>query len=100
MAPSALRMVAFWHDLAQKHAFDLIAQADDWCGGTQPGPHDSGTSDAYLGRPFAAAIYVICSVIDWVRLKLFDAMKVGVLCEKVASFVGGKMEFVLNRLGA
>ncbi len=47
-----------------------------------------------------AAIYVICSAIDWVRLKLFDATKVGVLCEKVASFVGGKMELVLNRLGA
>lgn len=48
----------------------------------------------------AAAIYAICSVIDWVRLKLFDAVKVGVLCGKVASFVGGKMELVLDKLGA
>ena len=56
VARSALRMAAFEHDLARKHAFDLIAQVDAWCGGIQPDPADSGTADGLLARDLSAAL--------------------------------------------
>ena len=47
---------------------------------------------------FAVIIFVICALIDWIRLKIFNVLKVKALSEKITSLIAERVDNILCRI--